>query len=283
LGYNAQSTENECTQEQPYCFGPGLPCVPSNDTITPMSGNNATDGDNATSAAMDGDNNSTMDGINSTYAPSPAPFTAQSEINLNFCGLTLDDANDCTNATWCPSGQNSDCPPGLNCFTNTVCNATELDLVDLDLLANLTANMTDDENNGTAAYMNGTYAPSPSPENATTGPTVDLNPDDYYCSATWQAADYDGDCGMPCPSRSNDECPEGTYCYGPMPACNRTYKAGVSAKWCGATFNDMASKCAVECRNGTDEECPEGEICWGGSPCALIDYQVLDMNASAGE
>ena len=98
------------------------------------------DGDSATVAAMDGDNTTTtMDDINLTHTPTLALFTAQSKINLNFCSLALNNANNCTNAKWCPSGQNSDCPAGLNCFTNTVCIAIELYLVDLDMLANLTA------------------------------------------------------------------------------------------------------------------------------------------------
>ena len=100
-------------------------------------------------------------------------------------------------------------------------------------------------------------------------PTEDLNPNNYYCSNAWKDASYYGNCGIPCPNDGNDECPNGQFCYGPLPLCTPVYKVGVSTKWCGSSFEDMSSKCATECPNGTDEECPDGETCWGESPCAL--------------
>ena len=76
---------------------------------------------------------------------------------------------------------------------------------------------------------------------------------------------------------------DGLYCYGPQPACTKTHKVGVGTKWCGTTYNDMASKCTTECPNGLDEECPTGEICWGDAPCALLEFDVMDLEASQGK
>ncbi|KAL3790789.1 hypothetical protein ACHAWO_012923, partial [Cyclotella atomus] len=135
--------------------------------------------------------------------------------------------------------------------------------------------------NETLAF--GIPSPSPTLTNSSSAPTIDLNPSDYYCSDTWRTPEYSEDCGPPCPSGQNSECPDGLFCYGPSPNCVKTHKVGVGTKWCGSSFNDMASKCATECPGGTDDECPDGEICWGESPCALLDYSPLDVNASIGK
>lgn len=73
---------------------------------------------------------------------------------------------------------------------------------------------------------------------------------------------------------NHPECPTGQYCYGPQPTCQRV-KPGKGTKWCGATFDDMASQCAKECPNGTDEECDAGEQCWADSPCADQEDEMV--------
>ena len=196
FGYNPQVGNNECPEDRPYCFGPGLACVEQSSS-------------NETAVER---------------------LSAQDPANMKFCGLTLEDANICsTDSHWCPSGQNTECPHGMHCFENTACNATELNLVDLDSL-NLTAySILDNETDA-----------------------LDSNPSHYYCSDTWRTAEYSGDCGPPCPSGQNSECPDGLFCYGPSPNCVETHKAGVGSKWCGVSYNDMASKCLTECPGGTD-------------------------------
>jgi hypothetical protein len=253
FGYNPQMDLNECSEDRQYCFGPGLACA---------------------------DNNSTAD----TNTTNSTEFSPDDPINRNFCGIALESANICTGTShWCPSGLNSECPAGMHCFENTSCNATEMNLVtpaklhllrnnitdafnitDLnvtDYLYNITANnSTDYLYNSTAntTFDNTTdglgMVPTPTPEiNGTGAPTVDLNPGSYYCAASWRTADYSEDCGPPCPSGQNDECPEGLYCYGPTPDCVKTHKVGVGTKWCGTSFDDMANKCGDECPGGTDE------------------------------
>ena len=112
----------------------------------------------------------------------------------------------------------------MTCFEETMCNATTLNLVteekleeiynasmsideDVDSGMNLTAESLSD--NETALLL----TPAPSPTNATLAPTIDLNPANYYCSDSWRTAEYDGDCGPPCPSGLNSECP-GEYVVG---------------------------------------------------------------------
>ena len=176
-----------------------------------------------------------------------------------------------------------------------MCNATTLNLVDLDKLQALTISVSgmqfpdtfseitpviedtdeniilqDTDENITLQDTNETMleASALSEENnteqllltegegPTESPTIDPNPASYYCSESWRTAEYDEDCGVPCPTGQNSECPDGLYCYGPTPNCKKTHKVGVGTKWCGVDFMDMASKCeegGTECPNGTDE------------------------------
>ena len=123
-----------------------------------------------------------------TYAPSSAPIAADDEVNLYFCGSDLEEANELC-GQWCRSGLNTDCPKGQKCFKNTACNATEL--------------------NFTIDYDAGLISDVPSIAPTTYKPTEDQNPSDYYCFDGWTDASYDGDCGLPCPSGLNTECPNG--------------------------------------------------------------------------
>lgn len=197
-----------------------------------------------------------------TYSPTSSPIAATDEANFYFCGSDLNDANALC-SVWCRYGEDSECPEGQTCFLDTSCNATEL--------------------NFTIGWDESLLSEVPSIAPTTYKPTQDQNPSNYYCFASWTDASYDGDCGVPCPGGQNSECPNGQFCYGPLPLCTPVYKAGVSTKWCGSSFEDMASKCATECPNGTDEECPDGEICWGDSPCALKESALQDLEALEGK
>ena len=197
-----------------------------------------------------------------TYSPTSSPIAADDEVNLYFCGSNLEEANELC-GQWCRSGEHTECPQGQKCFKETACNATELNL--------------------TIGYDESLLSEVPSMMPTTYKPTEDMNPSDYYCFDAWTDATYDGDCGLPCPGGLNTECPTGQFCYGPIPDCNPVYKVGVSDKWCGSTFEDMADKCAKECPGGTDDECDEGETCWGGSPCALKKSAIADLEALEGK
>ncbi|KAL7482139.1 hypothetical protein ACHAW6_007834 [Cyclotella cf. meneghiniana] len=197
-----------------------------------------------------------------TYSPTSSPIEAADVANSYFCGSDLEDANALC-SVWCRYGEDSECPEGQKCFLDTSCNATEL--------------------NFTIGWDESLLSEVPSIAPTTYKPTQDQNPSNFYCFASWTDASYDGDCGVPCPGGQNSECPDGQFCYGPLPLCNPMYKAGVSTKWCGLSFEDMSSKCATECPNGTDEECPDGEICWGDSPCALKQSALQDLEALEGK
>jgi len=226
------------------CFTIGMSCTPA--TLAPTDVPSLT----PSSAAP------------TTYSPTSSPIAADDEVNLWFCGSDFQEANELC-GQWCRSGEHTDCPQGQKCFKNTGCNATKL--------------------NFTISYDEGLISELPSIAPTTYKPTDDQNPSDYYCFDSWTDASYDGDCGLPCPGGQNSECPTGQFCYGPIPLCNPVYKVGVSDKWCGSTFEDMASKCSSECPGGSDEECGEGEKCWSDSPCALKQSALADLEALEGK
>jgi len=88
-GYNSNSEPNECTEDKPYCFGPGLACLVGS-----------------------GD-----DEYYYSYTPTTAPLELDPEdpINTMFCGLNLEYANVCSGTSiWCPSGDDGECPAGMS-------------------------------------------------------------------------------------------------------------------------------------------------------------------------
>lgn len=86
-GFNANSNPNECTEDKPYCFGPGLTCLGSGDD----------------------------DEDYYSYSPTMAPLDPADPINSMFCGLNLEYANVCSGTSvWCPSGGDDECPAGMS-------------------------------------------------------------------------------------------------------------------------------------------------------------------------
>lgn len=87
-GFNANSNPNECTEDKPYCFGPGLACLEGSD-----------------------------DEYYYSYTPTTAPLELDptDPINTMFCGLNLEYANVCSGTSiWCPSGDDGECPAGMS-------------------------------------------------------------------------------------------------------------------------------------------------------------------------
>jgi len=114
-----------------------------------------------------------------TSQPSNSPISADDTTNMWYCGETLEHASTCL-GKWCRSTYSSDCPESQSCYQTTTCNAT---------LFNYT----------NAPTTIAPTTPVPSVEPTTSAPTEDLNPGNYYCGNEWRSADYDGDCGVPCP------------------------------------------------------------------------------------
>ncbi len=100
--------------------------------------------------------------------------------NTNYCGRSWSDAN-AKCGTACPSGVNSECPAGEQCFGGTSCG-------------------------GNPAPT----APGPAPGPAPTGTT-------NYCGRSW--SDANTKCGTACPSGVNNECPSGEQCFGGITSC----------------------------------------------------------------
>ena len=114
-----------------------------------------------------------------TSQPSNSPISADDTTNMWYCGETLEHASQCL-GKWCRSTYSSDCPENQSCYQTTTCNAT---------LFNYT----------NAPTTIAPTTPVPSVEPTTSAPSEDLNPGNYYCGNEWRSADYDGDCGVPCP------------------------------------------------------------------------------------
>ena len=161
----------------------------------------------------------------------------------------------------CPSGQHTECPGNQRCYMMTSC--TRFDVVE---------------------------TPPPAPELSEIDLSeIDLsqidfgNPGNWFCSSVWNPESYDGPCGYPCPNTSDQACPSGQKCYANQPNCQdqglkfmgwtevvdvvMSEAAKETDRWCGKTFDDMATRCAKACPFGTDDECDFGEVCFADSPC----------------
>ena len=110
-----------------------------------------------------------------TARPTSSPISAEDVSNTFFCGVDENDANaNCSGRQWCRYGTDEECPEEQQCLVTTQCNATA---------------------------MNYTSQPTEMPTNVPTTPlpTEDLNPGNRYCADSWRDANYDGECGVPCP------------------------------------------------------------------------------------
>jgi hypothetical protein len=113
-----------------------------------------------------------------TASPSSNPISASDPANFYFCGIDLADANE-NCGTWCRYGTNEECPEGQTCQFDSTCDATALNL--------------------TIGWDQRFVTEVPSLAPTTYTPTINDNPENLYCSATWLANDYTGPCGFPCP------------------------------------------------------------------------------------
>lgn len=118
LGYNAESAENECPEDVPYCFGPDLPCTAESESATDvvnvgflsLSGGDDNE-TNATSAPFAAGNETISPSItsNSTFPPTMAP-AAYNETNSTLSPSVA------SNSTMAPSPAasiNTTLPPSI--------------------------------------------------------------------------------------------------------------------------------------------------------------------------
>ena len=173
LGYNPQNEENECPGDMPYCFGPDLPCTPSDGL---EEAENATDVGflNLADLLQGGDNetNTTSSPIvagNETLAPSidmnatSAPIGAGNEtlspsIDMNTTSAPIGAGNE----TLSPSiALNDTFPPSI---APTLAEYNETN-------ATLAASIDSDETNSTMALSDTNITMAPSIANDTLSPT----------------------------------------------------------------------------------------------------------------
>jgi len=86
----------------------------------------------------------------------------------------------------------------------------------------------------------------------------------YFCGSSME--DASRTCGIPCPSRGDDECPgEDTFCFG------NTFCEGRQSFYCGTSWLDASDKCLKACPSGDANDCDEGEACFAWTSCDNTD------------
>jgi len=182
----------------------------------------------------------------------------------NFCGTTWGNANaDCS--MWCPEGENTDCPGGMQCFGSTECYYSD------DLVPTATP------------VQPPTMGPSTLPPVAYKDPA-----NVRYCGITW--ADAVSNCSVErhCPGGTEDECSKGQTCHGGIMQCNMIDLVQNANKeqvptfvptmapitgddprnsfFCGTSWMLARDNCSLETHCSSDN-CPDEEICYGGIGC----------------
>lgn len=116
--------------------------------------------------------------------------------------------------------------------------------------------------------------------NSGSGGTICNNSDDsgsnhFFCGDSWCNAAYS--CQTACPGGSDDECPEGSFCYADVP-CSDANQAPPNveapssqfSQYCGTSLENAAETCWQPCRN--DDDCCASQTCYSGvTSCAYPD------------
>lgn len=179
----------------------------------------------------------------STGLPGPTTSdpTKAPTVNTLFCGANYGEAlENCSDATACPSGQNSECPDEMNCFVGIQCAKASSDITDSPTPTVVTAAPTPaiTQAGSSSSSMSpttfwdkitggGTNAPvssvpvastsSPTPATTaaatTASPTVSNagepvpNPGNMYCGDDYNDAVMNCNDRVPCPDGFNGICP----------------------------------------------------------------------------
>jgi chitinase len=84
----------------------------------------------------------------------------------------------------------------------------------------------------------------------------------YFCGADYD--DASESCAIPCPMKSDDDCPGNMKCF-PFTPC-----AKPGSFFCGQTFDEASQSCTRPCPSGKSNTCPSGEICFAYTTCKEI-------------
>lgn len=202
-----------------------------------------------------------------------------SGTNHYFCGVTwCDAAYKC--GTPCP--EQVECPEGEQCYGDIPCDSdSPVSAPPLpspptsspyqfcgSSLESAAENCWQPCPRGNSDCCNGLSCfDTSSPESPSTCSNSDYSGSGhYFCGTSWCNAAYS--CSTACPEGTNDECPDGQYCYGDIPCENEGQTVPVQeaapppnifSMYCGTSHQDASNTCWQPCRN--DDDCCFDQTC----------------------
>ena len=138
----------------------------------------------------------TLNGGGSNGSGSANKLNSDHPSRTNYCGYDWNNANECKVDHWCPSGSDSDCPPGKTCFAGTDCKYIH------DLVPTITPT------------NNPSSIPTMSPIKYETIENTS------FCANQWDETVNTCRIGSWCPSGDSRDCPSGYKCYTWITGCN---------------------------------------------------------------
>lgn len=207
--------------------------------------------------------------------PTPAPWDENAAKLSFFCGVSWSDAGrKCK--TWCPDADDSKCPSGEVCFSDTPCKWTR--------------------------PPTSRPTPSPPPTDKPTGPSaspltqpMQEHPSNHmFCGFSY--ADAKGNCSLEthCGENGISDCPSQSYCWAGIPCDVRRFVPYQQGGWldrpsqkeiaegmgltypsdnpsdhffCGKSLRNANENCALPCPGGTSNRCGDNEYCYQNTEC----------------
>jgi len=201
--------------------------------------------------------------------------------NHFFCGVSWCDASYNCGNTPCPT--QTECPEGQTCFADIPCNSESPEVSAPPLPVPPTAapyqfcgsSISDAKNNcwqpcprgkGDCCFGLECFDTSADANSGGTCTTSEYSgPNHYFCGNSWCDAAYS--CNNACPGGTNEECPQGQYCYADVPCFSDGSQqppsiqrpTSIYSKYCGESKEDAAQQCWQPCRDNSD--CCAGQTC----------------------
>lgn len=206
-----------------------------------------------------------------------------------FCGATwCEAAHQC--GTPCP--ETTECPSGEYCFADTPCSSIS-PLPVPPIPAPPTSSPYQFCGTSMSDAVEKCWQPCPRGDSdccsgltcfdtsANSGSGGTCNKSDYsgsnhfFCGSSWCDAAYS--CQTACPGGTDDECPEGSFCYADVPCSydnqpppNVQAPPSQFSQYCGTSQQNAAETCWQPCRN--DDDCCAGQTCYSGvTSCTYPD------------
>lgn len=219
-------------------------------------------------------------------------------LSPNFCGKDSSTASSCQSP--CPSGLDSECPPGEICFSNITCASTTGKYCGLDFLDSFKCTQPcpkgkdsecDSQEKCFAGVscdsidLSGTSSDANNPSQSIPDAVMDKESQNNrkYCGMDFSAA---FECLKPCPNGLDRECDPPQKCFDDVTCVGEpellldsssespgkdgqdpsTSSQLIGQYYCGSNFED-AFKCTQPCPNGLDGQCAGSQKCFRDIIC----------------